>query len=104
MVPVDRVGGELAAAAAVRAAREDVIQALGPLAACPLDEQAVDQMRRALAAADSVAVRLALRQLIRHPGARASLASVPDVGLGDDGPVGSLGPEELREHLGGGAA
>lgn len=54
---------ELADAATVHAVREDIVQALGPLAASPLDEQAVERMRRALARADSPAVRAALRRL-----------------------------------------
>lgn len=54
---------ELADAATVHAARKDIVQALGPLAASPLDEQAVERMRRALARADSPAVKAALRRL-----------------------------------------
>ena len=50
-------------AAAVAAAREEIVRALGPLAASPLNEPAVQRMRRALARADSPAVRAAVRRL-----------------------------------------
>lgn len=58
--PVVREGAE---AAAVAAAREDIVRALGPLAASPLTEPAVARMRRALARADSAAVRAAVRRM-----------------------------------------
>lgn len=54
---------ELADAVAVCAARADVVAALGPLAARPLDEQAVERMRLAVARAGSPAVRSAVRRL-----------------------------------------
>lgn len=57
---------DLLAAAAVLAAREEVVQALGPLAASPLDQQAVERMRRALERVESPAVRRALRRLSRR--------------------------------------
>lgn len=77
-----REARELADAATVHAAREDIVQALGPLAASPLDEQAVERMRRALAKADSPAVRKALRRLsslVRPPATRPVLVSVPSI-------------------------
>lgn len=77
---------DLAAAAAVHAAREDIVKALGPLAASPLDERACERMRRALARADSAAVRDAVRRLTAPfsagepgPDARPRLRSVPQV-------------------------
>lgn len=74
---------ELADAATVHAVREDIVQALGPLAASPLDEQAVERMRRALARADSPAVRAALRRLrvaVTPPASRRPfLASIPSI-------------------------
>lgn len=106
MDPMDRAGNELAAAAAVRSARDDVVEALGPLAASPLDEGAVDQMRRALARVDSPVVRSALRRLIRPPGMRPSLASVPNFESASTS-ARTLGPPraaEDRASLGGGAA
>lgn len=54
---------DLADAAAVVAAREEVIAALGPLAACPLDVRAVEAMRAALARISSPALRAALARL-----------------------------------------
>lgn len=74
---------ELADAATVHAAREDIAQALGPLAASPLDEQAVERMRRALARADSAAVKAALRRLrvaVRPPSPRRPfLVAIPTI-------------------------
>lgn len=58
---------DLAAAATVHAARDAVLSALGPLAACPLDEQASQRMRQALARAQSRAVRQALTRLSGSP-------------------------------------
>lgn len=55
-------------AAAVWAAREQVVAALGPLAASPLDEMACARMRLALARASSPEVRAAIRRLPRPPG------------------------------------
>lgn len=85
---------ELADAATVHAAREDIVQALGPLAASPLDEQAVERMRRALARADSPAVRAALRRLrvaVTPPAARrpflVSIPSIADRALGPRPPA-----------------
>ncbi len=73
---------ELADAATVHAAREDIVQALGPLAASPLDEQAVERMRRALARADSPAVKAALRRLrvaVRPAMPRPFLVALPTI-------------------------
>lgn len=61
----DQEARETADAARVTAAREDIVLALGPVAASPLDEPAVDRIRRILARADSAAVRSALRRLTR---------------------------------------
>ena len=65
----NRAPRALADAAAVHAAREEIVQALGPLAASPLDEQATARMRSALERAESPAVRRAIRRLLR-PGER----------------------------------
>lgn len=72
-----RAAEDLADAAAVHAAREQIVQALGPLAASPLDEQATTQMRHALERAQSPAVRRALRRLTRPGEPRPPLAAVP---------------------------
>lgn len=76
---------ELADAATVHAAREGVVHALAPLAASPLDEQAADQMRLALAKATSPKVREALRRLVAtpRPTQRPTLAAVPSTTGGD---------------------
>ena len=63
MSRTDRAAQDLADAAAVYAAREEIVQALGPLAASPLNEQAAARMRQALARVESLAVRHALRRL-----------------------------------------
>lgn len=73
----DRVAQDLVAAAAVHAAREEIVQALGPLAASPLDEQAAARMRRALERVQSPAVRRSLRRLTRFEGSRPPLVPVP---------------------------
>ena len=54
---------DLADAAAVLAAREEVIAALAPLAACPLDVRAGEAMRAALTRVSSPALRAALHRL-----------------------------------------
>lgn len=54
---------ELADAAAVHSAREEVRRAIADLAARPLDERLTDQMRRALRRSRSRPVREALRRL-----------------------------------------
>jgi hypothetical protein len=54
---------ELEDAAKVHAARDEVVRALGPLAASPLDERAVEEMQKALGRASSPAVRQAVRRL-----------------------------------------
>jgi broad specificity polyphosphatase/5'/3'-nucleotidase SurE len=76
---------ELADAATVHAAREGVVHALAPLAASPLDEQAADQMRLALAKATSPVVREALRRLVAtpRPTQRPTLNAVPSTAGGD---------------------
>ncbi len=67
---------ELQDAAAVHAARSRVMEALGPLAARPLDEAAADQMRTALERATSPAVRTALRRMARPGETRPALVVV----------------------------
>lgn len=54
---------ELRAAAAVHAAREQLLQAVSSLACTPLDQHAAQQMREALARAESPAVKAALRRI-----------------------------------------
>lgn len=54
---------DLSAAATAHAAREQILSALGDLAARPLDEHAAQRMRQALAQAGSVVVREALTHL-----------------------------------------
>ncbi|MGL5827190.1 MAG: hypothetical protein ACRCYU_20590 [Nocardioides sp.] len=73
----NRVPRELADAAAVHAARDAVVVALGPLAASPLDEQATSRMRAALDRAHSPAVRQAIRRLSRPGESRPPLQAVP---------------------------
>lgn len=58
-----RIPADLSDAAAVHAAREEIIRALAPLVASPLDEDAVARMRRALESAGSDEVRRAVRRL-----------------------------------------
>lgn len=71
-----RAAGDLADAAAVHAAREEIVQALGPLAARPLDEQATSMMRNALERAESPVVRDAIRRLAKPGERRRTLAAV----------------------------
>lgn len=73
-----RIPRDLADAAAVHAARDAILLALGPLAASPLDERATIQMKAALERAESPAVRRAIRRLSR-PGeeSRPPLQAVP---------------------------
>lgn len=87
---------DLAAAARVHAAREEIVQALGPLAASPLDEGAVGQMRVALERADSPAVRRAVRALVRPGEGRPALVIVPR-----DRPDGtrSQAPPAVRDRV-----
>lgn len=79
----NRVPLDLADAAAVHAARDAIVVALGPLAASPLDEQATSRMKAALEQAESPAVRRAIRRLGRpeaQPGeARPPLQAVPSM-------------------------
>ncbi len=77
MSRTDRAAQDLADAAAVHAAREEIVQALGPLAASPLDEQAADRMRQALERVQSAAVRCALRRLAGRGELRPPLVAVP---------------------------
>ncbi len=70
---------DLRAAAAVHAAREALMHAVGSLACSPLDEQAANRMRAALELVDSPAVRAAIRRIRpapRPPGARPFLTVV----------------------------
>lgn len=92
---------ELADAATVHAAREEIVRALGPLAAQPLSERAAEQMRRALERADTATVRRAVRRLsvaVPETG-RPALASVPTV---DGREAGSAPPagRVLRAGMG----
>jgi hypothetical protein len=73
----DRVAQDLADAAAVHAAREDIVRALGPLAAAPLDEQAVTSMRRALRRAGSPRVRAALLRVTKETDEQRPHLAVP---------------------------
>lgn len=59
----DRIAGDLAAAATVHAARLQIVAAIAPLVASPLDERAADRMRRALERAHSPKIRAALSRL-----------------------------------------
>jgi len=63
-------------AAAVHAARERIVRALGPLVARPLEEDAVGQMREALDDSASPAVRAAVRRLARPGDVRPALVVV----------------------------
>ena len=95
---------ERAEAAAVAAAREEIVRALGPLAASPLNEPAVQRMRRALARADSPAVRAAVRRLRFLVTSPCVNGEMPDVGSRRErarrwpptypgmGPAGRVGP------------
>ena len=58
-----RAPSELLDAAAVHAARERIVRALGPLAARPLDEGAAERMREALARNESPEIRAAVRRM-----------------------------------------
>ena len=73
----NRVPRDLADAAAVHAARDAIVLALGPLAASPLDEQATTRMKAALERAESPAVRRAIRRLARPGESRPPLQVVP---------------------------
>lgn len=63
--------------AAVDAACQQIVQAIGPLAASPLDERAAARMRVALQRAEPAAVRRALRRLRRPGEPRPPLTAVP---------------------------
>ena len=94
----DRTAGDLADAAAVHAAREQIVSAIAPLAVRPLDQQAAAQMRVALERLDSPQVRAAVRRLSRDEERRPFLRVVTtsadrDPGPGREAPsVSPLGP------------
>ena len=75
----DRVPRDLVDAAAVHAAPDAIVLALGPLAASPLDEQATSRMKAALEGAESPAVRRAIRRLTRSGEPRPPLQAVPSL-------------------------
>lgn len=80
MSPTRRVPRDLADTVALRAAtraREEIISALGPLAAKPLDEEASERMRLALNRADSPEVRRAIRCVNGPTDTRPTLTVVP---------------------------
>jgi hypothetical protein len=52
---------------AVLVARASIVQALGPLAASPLDIPAAARMRRTLQRANTPQIRIALRRMTRPP-------------------------------------
>lgn len=81
----NRAPRALADAATVHAAREEIVQALGPLAASPLNEDAAGRMRIALERMETPAVRDAVRRMARPEDARPSLLVVttPDGTRGD---------------------
>jgi hypothetical protein len=76
---MDAVGGrELADAAAVHSARQNVVHAIASLAAQPLDEGAAEQMRAALARASSPSVQQARTRLTTSlQGPRPVLVCIP---------------------------
>lgn len=80
MSRTNRAPSDLADAAAIHAARERIIRALGPLVASPLDEDVVDQMRKALDHSASPAVRAAVRRMARPGETRPNLAVVTTTG------------------------
>ncbi|WP_216610089.1 hypothetical protein [Cellulosimicrobium protaetiae] len=80
MTSTNRAPRDLVDAAAVHAAREEIVQALGPLAASPLDEDAAGLMRSALERAQSPAVRSAVRRMRRPGESRPPLMVVPALG------------------------
>lgn len=99
----DRNAGDLADAAAVHAAREQLVSAIGPLAVRPLDQQAAEQMRAALERVDSPQVRAAVRRLTRDDDHRPFLRVVTSSshrgpGLGGEAP--SASPSDPRQPTG----
>lgn len=103
----DRTAGDLADAAAVHAAREQIVSAIGPLAVRPLDQQAAEQMRAALERVDSPQVRAAVRRMSRDDDRRPLLRVItsnagrgpkvgreapPAPGPGPCQPTGTEGP------------
>ena len=99
-----RIPADLSDAAAVHAAREEIIRALAPLVASPLDEDAVARMRRALESAGSDEVRRAVRRLRaredRPPGVVVATADR----AGDARPQAPPVFRAVRSAPGGGAA
>lgn len=81
-----QVPPDLEAAAQVHAVRQQVLSAVGRLAAQPLDVAAAEQMRAALAQVESQEVRAALRELAR-PGGRPALRVVDGDTLGPTPPT-----------------
>jgi hypothetical protein len=97
------MAGDVAAAAAVHAARREVDGAIAALAASPLDEAAADRVREVLA---SSKLRRARRALTRIQRPRRSHLSVVTGGARADRADTDPGDEdrELEEPLAGGAA
>ena len=86
----DRIAADLDAAATVHAARLQIVEAIAPLAASPLDERAADRMRRALERARPPKVRAALSRLGQgHP--RPPLRLIPTT-AGRTGPADGCSP------------
>lgn len=63
-----RADRSLTDAASVNAAREEIVRALGPLAASPLDEPAVAEIQQVLGRVDSPVLRQALRKVSGRAG------------------------------------
>lgn len=82
-----QVPPDLEAAARIHAARQEMLSAVGRLAAQPLDVAAADQMRAALARVESPEVRAALREVMRNGGRRPALRVVDG---SDTGPAPTL--------------
>ncbi|ACZ32434.1 hypothetical protein Xcel_3435 (plasmid) [Xylanimonas cellulosilytica DSM 15894] len=80
MSRTNRAPSDLVDAAAVHAAREQIVHALGLLAARPLDEGAAEQMREALDRSESPAVRAAVRRMVRPGETRPNLVVVTPSG------------------------
>lgn len=86
---------DLAAAARIHAARERVVDALGVLAASPLDTAAAARMRAALDEAGSAEVRSAIRRIVTpSQRERRGLRVVQD----RSGGGGTPGPPEGRRR------
>lgn len=87
-----QVPPELEAAARIHAVRQQVLSAVGRLAAQPLNVAAADQMRAALARVESPEVRAALREVMGSGGRRPTLRVL-------DGGDTSGGARTLRSML-----